>query len=50
VEAFAAGIAQALATAFDASVIRTHAEQFGRTRFGDEIEALARGTVEVDAR
>ncbi len=36
--AFADGIASALARRFDAGLIRTHAERFGRTRFGDEME------------
>ena len=40
--AFADGIARALATTFDADEIRAHAERFGRTRFGDEMETLIR--------
>lgn len=40
VGAFADAIASALATHFDSGAIRAHAEQFGRERFGDEIEAL----------
>jgi glycosyltransferase involved in cell wall biosynthesis len=43
VEAFADGIAQALATRFDRATIRSHAERFGRERFGDEIEMLVTG-------
>ena len=39
-EAFADAIARALDTPFDSSVIRRHAEQFGRDRFGDEIESI----------
>ena len=30
---------------FDATVIRRHAERFGRARFGDEIEAVVRETI-----
>jgi glycosyltransferase involved in cell wall biosynthesis len=44
--AFANGIADALATPFDAAVIRHHAERFSRQRFGDEIEALVRAHAE----
>jgi glycosyltransferase involved in cell wall biosynthesis len=47
VEAFAAGVAEALATRFDGGAIRRHAEHFGRDRFGDEIEAIVRGPVEA---
>jgi glycosyltransferase involved in cell wall biosynthesis len=39
VEAFAEAIATAAANRYDTGAIRKHAEQFGRTRFGDEIEA-----------
>jgi glycosyltransferase involved in cell wall biosynthesis len=46
-EAFASGIADALATRFDRSSIRAHAEAFGRTRFGDEIEALVGAQAEA---
>jgi hypothetical protein len=38
-EAFADGIRRCLAAPFDPVVIRRHAEQFGRQRFLDEIEA-----------
>ncbi|HTK29233.1 MAG TPA: glycosyltransferase [Vicinamibacterales bacterium] len=41
-EAFAGGIARAMAASFDPSVIRRHAERFSRSRFGDEMEALVR--------
>lgn len=40
--AFAQGIADAIAQRFDSADIRTHAERFGRARFGDEIEAIVR--------
>ncbi|MGC4085240.1 MAG: glycosyltransferase [Vicinamibacterales bacterium] len=50
VDAFTAGIDQAMRTAFDSSAIRAHAERFSRERFGDEIEALVRGPIEADAR
>ena len=51
VEAFAAGIAEANRTAFDSAAIRAHAEQFGRERFGDELEALVRAPLAAtDAR
>jgi glycosyltransferase involved in cell wall biosynthesis len=40
VEAFADGILRAIATPFDSAAIRRHAEQFGRERFGSEIEAI----------
>jgi glycosyltransferase involved in cell wall biosynthesis len=39
-EAFADAIVDAVDRRFDASAIRRHAEQFGRSRFGDEIAAL----------
>ena len=39
-EAFADAIAAALDRRFDPAVIRIHAEQFSRTRFGDEMAAL----------
>jgi glycosyltransferase involved in cell wall biosynthesis len=41
-EAFADAIAEVVATSFDRSAIRRHAERFGRQRFGDEMEALVR--------
>jgi glycosyltransferase involved in cell wall biosynthesis len=50
VEAYAAGIADAMASRFDTAGIRAHAERFGRERFGDEIEALLSGPIEADAR
>ena len=43
-DAFAAGIRRALDLAFDSPRIRRHAEQFGRDRFGDAMEALVRET------
>jgi glycosyltransferase involved in cell wall biosynthesis len=46
-EAFAAGIADAVAIRFDGASIRAHAEQFGRVRFGDQIEALVTGQAEA---
>lgn len=39
-EAFAAGVARALAAHYDPQRIRAHAEGFSRARFGDQIEAL----------
>jgi glycosyltransferase involved in cell wall biosynthesis len=50
VEAFADGIADAMARRFDVSDIRVHAERFGRDRFGDEIEAFVRGPMQAEAR
>jgi glycosyltransferase involved in cell wall biosynthesis len=41
-DALAEGVAAALRTAFDPQAIRRHAERFGRSRFGDEMEALVR--------
>jgi glycosyltransferase involved in cell wall biosynthesis len=38
-QAFADGIAQALARTFDAGLIRRHAEGFSRARFADEMAA-----------
>jgi glycosyltransferase involved in cell wall biosynthesis len=38
--AFADGIERALDRRFDPALIRTHAERFGRSRFGDEMEDL----------
>src|SRR5438477_4121052 len=40
--AFADAIGRALAARFDAGVIRRHAEQFSRERFGDEMETIVR--------
>jgi glycosyltransferase involved in cell wall biosynthesis len=48
--AFAGAIDAALMQRFDAADIRRHAERFGRERFGDEIEALVRGSVEAQPR
>lgn len=50
VDAFADAVARAVTTSFDRDTIRTHAEQFGRERFGDELETLVRGPLEVGAR
>jgi glycosyltransferase involved in cell wall biosynthesis len=41
-EPFADAIARAMASRFDARVIRAHAERFSRARFGDGMEALIR--------
>ena len=41
-DAMAAAIADTVARRFDSTVIRAHAERFGRARFGDEMEALVR--------
>jgi hypothetical protein len=38
--AFAEAIAQAVDRPFDATVIRRHAQQFSRARFGDQMAAL----------
>jgi glycosyltransferase involved in cell wall biosynthesis len=38
--AFAAAIDRTIAQKFDGAAIRTHAEQFSRARFGDEMESL----------
>jgi glycosyltransferase involved in cell wall biosynthesis len=43
-DAFAAAISGAVARTWDAPAIRRHAEQFGRARFGDEIDALVQDT------
>jgi glycosyltransferase involved in cell wall biosynthesis len=42
VESFAESVDAALRHSFDRTVIRRHAERFGRVRFGDEMEALVR--------
>jgi glycosyltransferase involved in cell wall biosynthesis len=47
--AFAAAIAAAVDTRFDASRIRRHAERFGRERFGDEIEMVVRESIRPGA-
>jgi glycosyltransferase involved in cell wall biosynthesis len=41
-EAFADGIRRAIDRRFDPRAIRAHAEAFGRTRFGDEMETVIR--------
>jgi glycosyltransferase involved in cell wall biosynthesis len=46
-EAFAHAIDDAMSRRFDPAVIRGHAERFGRARFGDEMEALVRETVQA---
>jgi glycosyltransferase involved in cell wall biosynthesis len=48
--AFAAGITRAMRTAFDAALVRRHAERFSRARFGDQIEALVAETVAAGPR
>lgn len=50
VDAFADAVDRAVHTPFDRSTIRRHAEQFGRERFGDELETLVREPLEVGAR
>ena len=54
VDAFADAVADAVADAmtgrFDAGAIRAHAAQFGRERFGDEMDAIIRGPFEPDVR
>jgi glycosyltransferase involved in cell wall biosynthesis len=46
-EAFAASIARAVEHPYDSAAIRTHAERFGRERFGDELEALVTSRLEA---
>jgi hypothetical protein len=41
-EAFGHAVAQAVHRKFDANAIRQHAEQFGRERFGNQMEDLVR--------
>jgi glycosyltransferase involved in cell wall biosynthesis len=41
-EAFADAIARTMNARFDGGAIRAHAERFGRSRFGDEMEQLIR--------
>ena len=50
VDAFAGAVAEAVTTRFDSGAIRAHAEQFGRERFGDQMEALVRGPLESGQR
>ena len=45
--AFAEAIRRVIDRPFDPSAIRRHAERFGRARFGDEMEAIVRETVEA---
>ncbi len=40
--AFADAIARVVNRRYDAAVVRSHAERFGRERFGDEMEAVVR--------
>jgi glycosyltransferase involved in cell wall biosynthesis len=47
-EAFAQAIAEVVQCRFDRGHIRRNAERFGRARFGDEIEALARQTMTAE--
>jgi glycosyltransferase involved in cell wall biosynthesis len=42
IEAFGDAIANAVHRTFDAGAIRQHAEQFGRERFGDQMEDLVK--------
>jgi glycosyltransferase involved in cell wall biosynthesis len=44
--AFADAIAEAVDRRFDSVAIRRHAERFGRRRFGDEMDAIVRETVD----
>ncbi len=48
-EAFASAIAEAVAHTYDSVAIRRHAMQFGRDRFGDEIEAMVSAMSPVGA-
>jgi glycosyltransferase involved in cell wall biosynthesis len=41
-QAFADAIVRALDTRFDTALLRAHADRFGRSRFGDEMEAAIR--------
>jgi len=43
-EAFGDAVAKAVEQKFDVAAIREHAEQFGRQRFGDQIEALVKNS------
>jgi glycosyltransferase involved in cell wall biosynthesis len=45
--AFAHAIRRAIDRPFDSTVIRRHAERFGRARFATEIEAIVRETLEA---
>jgi glycosyltransferase involved in cell wall biosynthesis len=45
--AFADAIRRAIDRPFDSTVIRRHAERFGRARFATEIEAIVRETLEA---
>jgi glycosyltransferase involved in cell wall biosynthesis len=47
--AFADAIRRAIDRPFDSTVIRRHAERFGRARFANEIEAIVRETLEAVA-
>lgn len=48
-DAFAAGVAEAVAGHYDSEAIRRHAMQFGRQRFGDEIDVLVQEMSGADA-
>lgn len=50
IDAFADAVATAVTTRFDAGLIRTHAEQFGRARFGDALEALVHSPLDAGTR
>jgi glycosyltransferase involved in cell wall biosynthesis len=47
-EALAEAIADTAQRRFDAGAIRTHAERFGRERFGDEMEALVHESLRAE--
>jgi glycosyltransferase involved in cell wall biosynthesis len=47
-DAFADAIADTARRRFDAAAIRTHAERFGRERFGDEMEALVHESLRAE--
>lgn len=47
-DAFADAIADTARRRFDAGAIRTHAERFGRERFGDEMEALVHESLRAE--
>lgn len=44
IDAFASAVSHTMSASFDRGFIRRHAEQFGRRRFGDQIESLVNET------
>jgi glycosyltransferase involved in cell wall biosynthesis len=49
-DAFAQAVTEALATRYDTGAIRSHAERFGRARFGDQVEALVTAPAQAAIR